>query len=143
MSAGTALDLLAAAPAPDPARARPAVARVLQGAGADLILFAFAPGQSLPDHRAAHPILVQCLRGALDFTWGGRTVRLEAGTAVHLPAGITHRVDRPAEGAPAAAPDEGPGGAAGGDPDAAAVLLLSMLTGAPDPKDPPAPPPAG
>ena len=143
MSEGTALHLLDDAPTPDPARARPAVARVLQGAGANLILFSFAPGQSLPDHHAAHPITVQCLRGDLDFTWGGRTVRLAPGTVVHLPAYVTHRVDCPAEDGEAA------DGAAGGDPapdDAAArlpeaaateatgassVLLLTMLTGEP------------
>ena len=121
MSSGTAVHLLDAAPVPDPGRPRPAVARVLQGAGANLILFAFAPGQSLPEHRAAHPITVQCLRGTLDFTWGGRTERLDPGTVVHLPAHVTHRVDRP--DVDASNPRDG---------EISAVLLLTMLTGAPE-----------
>ncbi|AJE33514.1 hypothetical protein B842_08325 [Corynebacterium humireducens NBRC 106098 = DSM 45392] len=107
----TVLALADAAPTPDPSRPRPAVQRLLQGDGANLIAFTFAPGQELPDHRSAHPITVQCLEGVLDFTCGGETVRLAPGVVVHLRAQITHRVDCPAD-----APERN-------------VLLLSMLTG--------------
>ena len=56
-SAMTTLNLLDIAPDTDPQRPRPGVQRVLSTDGANLILFSFAPGQSLPDHKAAHPII--------------------------------------------------------------------------------------
>lgn len=107
----TVLPLADAAPAPDPSRPRPAVARLLQGDGANLIAFTFSPGQDLPDHRSAHPITVQCVEGVLDFTCGGETVRLAPGVVVHLRERITHRVDCPSD-----APERN-------------ILLLTMLTG--------------
>lgn len=105
------LQVLEDAPPAQPARPRPAVKRLLQGDGANLIVFTFSPGQSLPDHQAAHPIVVQCLSGSLDFGCDGEKVRLEPGTLIHLPDHVVHRVDCPA------------------DSEGEAVLLLSMLTG--------------
>lgn len=110
-AAMTVLRLPEQAPEPRPEKPRPAVQRLLQGDGVNLIAFTFAPGQSLPEHRSAHPITVQCLVGVLDFGYGEQTVRMEPGVVVHLPAHLTHRVDCP------------------GDADENAVLLLSMLTG--------------
>lgn len=98
--------------APDPGRDRGTVKRLLTGDGANLITFTFAPGQSWPDHQAAHPITVQCLNGTLDFTVGERTVRLAPGVVLHLRERVVHRVDCPADA-----------------PDPANVLLLTMLTG--------------
>lgn len=100
-----------AAPPAQPGRPRPAVKRLLQGDGVNLITFTFSPGHALPDHQAAHPIMVQCLSGVLDFSCEGETVRLGPGTVIHLPDHVMHRVDCPAD-----SPGE-------------AVLLLSMLTG--------------
>lgn len=81
----TVVDVLGADGAvPDPSRDRGTVKRLLTGDGANLITFSFAPGQSWPDHQAAHPITVQCLGGTLDFTVGERTVRLDPGVVVHL-----------------------------------------------------------
>lgn len=107
----TVLDTLSSAPAADPGRARPGVKRQLQGDGANLILFAFAPGQSLDDHQAAHPITVQCTEGRLRFTCGDDVVELRPGIVLHLTSHLTHRVDCPA------------------DAPARNVLLLTMLTG--------------
>ncbi|WP_051298187.1 cupin domain-containing protein [Brevibacterium album] len=116
------LDVLALAPAADPERrnGRPSVKRLLQADGANLIAFTFAPGQSLPEHTAAHPITVQCLSGLLTFTCEGETTVLTPGTVVHCRAHVEHRVDCPEE--PAGSVQEG--GAAGPN-----VLLLTMLTG--------------
>lgn len=100
------------APAPRPHGSRPAVKRLLQGDGANIIAFTFAPGQDLPDHTAAHPIIVQCVSGTLDFTTGGETVRLSPGTVVHTREHIVHRVDCPADAS-----------------EEASVMLLTMLTG--------------
>lgn len=112
-SAMTTLNLLDIAPDTDLQRPRPGVQRVLSTDGANLILFSFAPGQSLPDHKAAHPIIVQTLRGQLNFTYGEETVTLTPGTIVHLPAYEVHKVE-------AAAADSGTS--------TPAILLLTMLT---------------
>lgn len=109
----TVVDVLGADGAvPDPSRDRGTVKRLLTGDGANLITFSFAPGQSWPDHQAAHPITVQCLAGTLDFTVGKRTVRLAPGVVLHLRERVEHRVDCPADA-----------------PDPSNVLLLTMLTG--------------
>ena len=107
----TVLDVPAMTPDPVTPRKRPSVSRLLQGDGANLITFGFAPGQDLPDHKAAHPITVQCLSGTLDFTCGGQTVRMTPGRVFHLRAYVVHAVECPA------------------DAEGEAVLLLTMLTG--------------
>ncbi|BAU96386.1 cupin domain-containing protein [Corynebacterium suranareeae] len=104
-------NILHDAPAPQPDKNRPGVKRILQGDGANLIAFTFSPGQSLPDHRAAHPITVTAFSGQLTFGVGDETYELLPGAVVHLEAGITHRVDCPQ------------------DAEGNAVMLLTMLTG--------------
>ena len=106
------LDLLAEAPEPNAQRPRPAVKRVLSADGGNLILFTFNAGQSLPDHKAAHPITVQTLRGEVLFTCEGKEVLLRPGQIIHLPAYVPHRVD-----------------AVKSDGDSPAIMLLTMLTG--------------
>lgn len=99
------------APPAQPGKPRPAVKRLLQGDGANLIAFTFSPGQSLPDHQAAHPITVQCLAGRLEFTSGEDTVDMSPGVVLHLREHVIHRVECPSSAA------------------GEAVLLLTMLTG--------------
>ncbi len=108
----TVFSLLDDAPALNPARPRPAVQRLLQGDGANLIVFHFAPGQDLPDHKAAHPITVQCVSGSLEFECGGTRKVMQPGQVFHLRAYVPHAVYCPAD-----APAEG------------SILLLTMLTG--------------
>ena len=108
----TVLDLVEEAADANPDRRVPAVKRVLEGNGANIITFSFAPGQRLNDHKAAHPITVQCLTGTLDFTCGEETVRMTPGTVLHLDDHVVHRVD-----CPAYATEE------------RSILLLHMLTG--------------
>ncbi|QPK78434.1 cupin domain-containing protein [Corynebacterium lizhenjunii] len=86
------LDLLADAPSADTTRARPAVQRLHSGARANHIVFTFSPGQTLPEHKAAHPITVQALRGEVEFSCQGTTHVLRPGTAVYLPAYVVHSV---------------------------------------------------
>ncbi|MBK4173127.1 LuxR family transcriptional regulator [Corynebacterium macginleyi] len=118
----TDLDLVALAPPTDPQRQRPGVRRVFKGDRANLILFSFSPGQTLPDHKAAHPITVQVIRGEELFTCGEKTVRLIPGTMVHLPAYHVHSVAAPLpvmdSDSPAQQADMQP-----------ALMLLTMLTG--------------
>lgn len=104
-------NILEAAPPAQPDKPRPAVKRILQGDGANLIVFTFSPGHCLPDHRAAHPITVCSLKGEILFSCGDETVTLSPGSVVHLKEHITHRVDYPV------------------DAEGEAVMLLTMLTG--------------
>lgn len=110
----THLNLLELAPASDASRPRPGVRRVLTADGVNLILFSFLPGQSLPDHKAAHPITVQCLGGEVTFTYQGQAADVTPGTVIHLPAYAPHRVDCPGEKNKGNTP---------------AVMLLMMHTG--------------
>lgn len=108
----TVLDCRAKAPASNPDSERPAVKRLLSGDGTNIIVFNFAAGQCLNDHRAAFPITVECIEGELEFGCGETTIELKPGTIAHLPAYVTHRVDCPAH-------------AEGNN-----ILVLHMLTGA-------------
>jgi quercetin dioxygenase-like cupin family protein len=68
---------------------------VLKAQGARLVLFAFDAGQELTEHTAAMPVLLQVLDGRLSVTADGRTVELEPGGVVHLPARMPHSVLAP------------------------------------------------
>lgn len=98
-------DVVAAAP-PAKDGDGPAVKRLQTADGVNIIAMRFRSGQALPDHRAAHPIMVQCIEGQVRFTVGDRTEVLTPGTVAHLPTMVPHRVDA----------------------DEDSVFLLSMLT---------------
>lgn len=85
-------DVIAAAPSPVDGDG-PAVQRLQTADGVNLIAMRFRAGQSLPDHRAAHPILVQCMEGRVRFSVGDRTETLTPGRVAHLPSMVPHRVD--------------------------------------------------
>lgn len=89
----------------------PAITRILNGDNAEFIMMSYAPGQVLDDHRAAHPITIQCLEGALSLHVGEDVLELVPGRVAHLSAQVVHLVEC-AEDAPAKN-----------------VLLLTMLTG--------------
>ena len=98
-------DIATAAPAAEGGDG-PAVKRLQTADGVNIIAMRFRSGQTLPDHRAAHPIMVQCIEGQVRFTVGDRTEVLTPGTVAYLPAMVPHRVDA----------------------DEDSVFLLSMLT---------------
>lgn len=109
----TVYDVPALAPAPRTGN-RPSVQRLLEGDGANLIAMRFRPGQSMIRHSAAHPITVQCLTGHVRYGCEcgcGQVVDLVPGVVVHMPAGLVHWIEAPAD-------NEGD-----------SVFLLSMLTG--------------
>lgn len=72
---------------------RPAVARLATADGVNLIAMRFRAGQVMDDHRAAHPITVQCLSGHIEFTVGDHVEKLVPGRIAHLPAMVPHRVE--------------------------------------------------
>ncbi|QYH19583.1 XRE family transcriptional regulator [Corynebacterium aquatimens] len=59
-------------------------------ADATVVRLAFAPGDALPEHKAARPIIVMGQTGRVNFTAEGETISLQSGTAVHLEADIPH-----------------------------------------------------
>lgn len=85
-------DVVAAAP-PAKDGDGPSVKRLQTAEGVNIIAMRFRSGQTLPDHRAAHPIMVQCLEGQVRFTVGDRSEVLTPGFVAHLPAMVPHRVD--------------------------------------------------
>lgn len=72
--------------------ARPGVKKALVGHGARVVMFRFAAGQVLDEHKAAFPILVQCLQGTVDFVSGDQTVTLGPGSVANLDAMVLHEV---------------------------------------------------
>lgn len=60
----------------------------------DLEVLRLSPraGESLPPHRVAGDIAVQCLAGPLEVGLPGRRVRLQAGELLYVPAEIAHDV---------------------------------------------------
>ncbi|QDQ99034.1 cupin domain-containing protein [Tomitella fengzijianii] len=75
-----------------PRGARPGVKRIMVADGARVIVFRFAAGQILAEHKAAFPILVQSIDGHIEFTADGRTVDLHPGDVAHLSARLLHEV---------------------------------------------------
>lgn len=66
---------------------------VLRADGARVVLFAFDQGQSLTEHTAAVPILIQALDGHLQVRADGQEVDLRPGGLLHLAARVPHAVD--------------------------------------------------
>ncbi|EFV92270.1 hypothetical protein G6030_11905 [Dietzia sp. E1] len=76
----------------EPSADRPGATVVHQDETTKVVAFEFAEGQELADHAAFHPILVQLLRGRVEFGLPDRTLDLRPGEIVHLTAKLRHRV---------------------------------------------------
>lgn len=66
--------------------------QVMKEAGGNITLFAFDGGQELSEHTAPFDALVQILDGRAEISIAGREYRLEAGSAIIMPAGVPHAV---------------------------------------------------
>lgn len=60
--------------------------------GLEVIRLVLPAGKALPPHAAKGVITVQCLEGRITFATGERSVDLEAGQLLFLPAGVRHEV---------------------------------------------------
>ena len=49
-------------------------------------------GKEIPEHKAKGDIVVQCLEGAVDFTFSGKTENLRSGDLLFLEIGEPHSV---------------------------------------------------
>lgn len=70
----------------------PRIRKLASGAGATVVRIGFRAGQSMADHQATAPILVQATTGTVRFGTAERTVTLEPGVAVHVDAGLVHNL---------------------------------------------------
>lgn len=59
---------------------------------ARVVLFAFEAGQELKEHETSSQILVQVVRGRIDFTAAGQTITARTGTLLQLEAGVRHSI---------------------------------------------------
>ena len=56
------------------------------------VVFGFDQGQELTEHTASKPALLQIIRGEAALTLGDDTIEAQAGTWIHMPAGLRHAV---------------------------------------------------
>ncbi|MEL4358610.1 MULTISPECIES: cupin domain-containing protein [unclassified Luteococcus] len=71
---------------------RPGAKAVLDLDTTKVVAFEFAEGDELKEHAARHPVIIQVLRGRVDFTLPDRTVELVPGSLLHLTPMLRHAV---------------------------------------------------
>ncbi|MFT4085646.1 MAG: cupin domain-containing protein [Gordonia sp. (in: high G+C Gram-positive bacteria)] len=69
---------------------RPSVSVLHRGESETVIRLAFLSGQSMPDHTAAHPIVVLGQAGSIGFTVDGSSHDVAPGTAILVDARVPH-----------------------------------------------------
>ncbi|MFM9379007.1 cupin domain-containing protein [Gordonia sp. VNK21] len=77
---------------------RPKVKVIHRGETETVIRLAFRAGQEMPDHQAAHPIVVLGQQGDVDFTVEGVTNPLSPGTAIRVDARVKHHLRAQTDG---------------------------------------------
>ncbi len=63
---------------------------VFKDAALKAVLFGFAQGQELSEHTASVPAVIHMLSGKARLILGRETVEADAGSWVHMPAGMPH-----------------------------------------------------
>ncbi|MEI2714845.1 MAG: hypothetical protein V9G04_16515 [Nocardioides sp.] len=80
----------------EPFENRPHAQKVLKTESAHVVVFEFGAGHHLRDHAAAHPVVIQVVRGHARFTYtengDEHTVDLRPGDLIHLTAMLRHEV---------------------------------------------------
>lgn len=76
----------------EPFENKPRASIVHSDKTAKIVAFEFAEGHELADHAAHHPVLIQILRGRVEFGLPDRTVDLRPGEILHLTAQLRHWV---------------------------------------------------
>jgi quercetin dioxygenase-like cupin family protein len=56
------------------------------------VLFGFGAGQELSEHTASKPAIMHFLSGQAAVTLGSQPLAAQAGTWVHMPAGLPHSI---------------------------------------------------
>lgn len=89
---GHVIDLPDLTCALQPFETKPHAKKIIEADGANLVLLEFSAGQVFKEHHSVHPIVVQTLKGAVDFTVQGSTIRLLPGKPIHLTAHLLHEL---------------------------------------------------
>lgn len=76
----------------EPLPTRPRASVVHSDESTKIVAFEFGEGHELGDHAAHHPVLIQLLRGRVEFGLPDRTVDLRPGEILHLTAKLRHSV---------------------------------------------------
>jgi quercetin dioxygenase-like cupin family protein len=63
---------------------------VVDAPGLRVVVFRLAPGQEVPDHAAAHHVLMMVRSGAGELRAGERRVAAAPGDWLHAPPGVSH-----------------------------------------------------
>jgi quercetin dioxygenase-like cupin family protein len=66
---------------------------VYKGDGLRVILFGFAPGETLSEHTSSYPAVLHFLDGEAAVTLGEEAVAAGPGTWVHMPAHLPHSIE--------------------------------------------------
>ena len=82
-------DVITAGPL-GPALAGTATGTLVKTGILDVVRLIIPAGKAIPEHKAPGIITVHCLEGAVDFTTGGQTRRLDAGQLLYLIDGAPH-----------------------------------------------------
>lgn len=72
---------------------RPRTFKVLNTSSGKVVGFAFAAGQTLQEHAARHPVLIQVLKGRVTFHVKGEDIELVPGRIIHLTPMLRHSID--------------------------------------------------
>ena len=76
----------------DSGTGRPTIDAVAKLSTANVVHLSLQAGQLIDDHKSATQILVLGQRGLIEFTVGDECVQLSPGVAVHVAAGVTHKL---------------------------------------------------
>ncbi|MEL4503780.1 cupin domain-containing protein [Luteococcus sp. H138] len=71
---------------------RPGAKAVLDNETTKVVAFEFETGDELKEHAAHHPVIIQVLRGRVDFTLPDGVVELVPGSLLHLTPMLRHAV---------------------------------------------------
>ena len=76
----------------EPSEKRPGASIIHEDETTKIVAFEFGEGQEWPDHAAFHPVLIQILRGRVEFGLPDRTIELQPGEILHLTPKLRHWV---------------------------------------------------
>ena len=75
-----------------PFETKPQAKKILDADGGSITLMELAAGQSWHEHHSVHPVVVQVLKGKVDYSAKGQSIILEPGKIIHTTAKLLHSV---------------------------------------------------
>lgn len=76
----------------EPFDGKPRAQNVMKAPETHVVVFEFAAGQELHEHRAQHPVLIQALSGHLRLSHDDGSFELRPGDVLYLPSMLRHEV---------------------------------------------------